>query len=487
MASFRRISGFDLFREGRWDPDLFCDAGAIALLAPENRQTLKQMGATCVEGLRIEVELEHANSAAGLLSGPLYQMGNLEPLRFRLDRRQWQSPTSIQHQACVDPGDVVLKKTRPVAAAWAAPGLPRHPADVGCILIKWTHSPDSIATLAAPGATRERRTLALAFWTALCLNQPEYETWLLRRSGGFVLPRISVAELRQLKFPALPPEAETLAARIWEWNEQSLESAKELCWLLDEVDEQIRQLVPDSDELETASAASWAKFFPAEDVNDALIPRHVVHGHLQHTLREQRGWVPLPTLLGPRQPLRMRCTHLDPNDRYLRLGDIGENLTILDCSVIAGATMPARVYSESIAADDVLLSLLVTNPRVAFAGVLPPGDVYAVDHWERFRFRETPGAWALVLSTAFVRRQLQLLAMGSVQQFTHPEYLRQLMLPPLDDELRLKWDRHLRRYQVRRQELRRRWHELWTESLALYHRAHPGVAQGDSQHDARRV
>jgi hypothetical protein len=486
VALTQRITGA-LISEERWDPHLFCGPAAIALLARGARQTLSGFGAICVEGLRHEAGPAGRVAQTNLFDGPLYQVGNLEPLRFRLDRAQWKSPTDVEHPACVDPGDVVVKKTAPVVAAWAGRGLPRHPADVNCILIKWEKPPADDTDLEAFVAARERQTLTAGFWVALCLNQPEYEESLLRSSGASVLPRIRVSVLRELTVPTPPPEAEALAVRAWELNEQALDSAKELSWLLDEVDDNIRQFIPESDGPDTTDERSWAKFFPAADVSDSLIPRHVVQGHLQHTLRDQRGWVALPELLGPRQPSRKRRTEVDPDDVYLRLSDIGDDMTIPGSSRTAAAPMPGRVFAEPVAPDEVLLSLLATSPRVAFAGVLPGRDVFAVDHWERLCFRETPGAWALALATESTRRQIRLLAMGTFQQFAYPESLSGLVLPPLDEELRRKWDRQLRRYQARQQDLRLRWQELWDEALALYRRAHPGVARRDRDRDARRV
>jgi hypothetical protein len=486
VAQTQRITGTHLLEGERWDPHLYCGHAATALLTRGRRQTLSELGAVCVDGLRDDVPADRLVQAT-LFDGPLYQVGNLEPLRFRLDREQWRSPTDVEHPACVDPGDVVVKKTAPVVAAWAGRGLPRHPADVNCILIKWQKPPADDSGLETFAAARERHTQTAQFWVALCLNQPEYEEVLLRTSGATVLPRIRVAVLRELTVPTPPPEAEPLAARAWELNEQFLDNAKELNWLVDVVDDNIRQFIPESDEPDTTDAPSWGRFFPAADVSDSLIPRHVAQGHLQHTLRDQRRWVTLPELLGPRQPSRKRRTEVDPDDVYLRLSDIGDDMTIPGGSRTEAAPMPGRVFAEPVAPDEVMLSLLATSPRVAFAGVLPGGDVYAVDHWERLSFRETPGAWALALASESTRRQIRLLAMGTFQQFAHPESLAGLVLPPLDDELRRKWDRQLRRYQDRQQKLRQSWQELWDEALALYRRAHPGVAPRDRSHDTRGV
>jgi hypothetical protein len=223
---------------------------------------------------------------------------------------------------------------------------------------------------------------------------------------------------------------------------------------------------------EVPAGPCWARFFPAADVDDSLIPRHVTLAYLQHGLRDRQGWVRLDELLAPGQPRRKRMTQVAPLGRYLRLGDVGPDLMITPPAEGGTLPQPGRVYAEPLSPDEVLLSMLVTSPRVAFAGPEPAAGIHVIDHWERFRFRETPGAWALVLNTAAVRRQMPLLAMGSAQQFTHPESVRGLVLPPVSLDLRLKWDKVLRRCQARHHDLEARWRDLWPWALALYHAAH---------------
>jgi hypothetical protein len=370
----------------------------------------------------------------------------------------------------------------PLRAAWAPAGLPRHPADVNCLLVKWQRAlPTATAGLNGALVFRERAVHTAAFWVALCLNQPEYQHYLLRRSGAAVLPRVRLSVLRELKVPMPPVEAELLAAQVWEWQEESLANTKDLAWLLDEVDAQVNALAIAAEEDQEPASRSWGRFFQAADVADSLIPRHVTLGHLQRLLRDEVGWRPLTDLLSPQQPSRRRRTAAGADDRYLRLSDVGTDLSIKVPEMPDAPPMAGRVYAEPLATEEVLLSLLVTNPRVAFAGAVPEPDIFVTDHWERLRFRETPGAWALVLNTSPVRRQLGLLAMGTVQQFAHPDALRSLVLPPIEDDLRRKWDRQLRRYQVRHQELEARWRQLWPQAQALYQAVHSRPARQETR------
>jgi hypothetical protein len=432
------------------------------------------LGATCIEGRRTE-PISNGDGAAVLpYAGPIYRQANLTPFRFHLENAHWQPPT-VESPECVAPGDVVINKLAPVRAAWATARLPRHPADANCIVIRWAGRDEQISMFDSGAGLQERRGRAVAFWTALCLNQPAYQEYLLRRSGAAFLPRVRMSVLRQLKLPPVPPEAEQLAGAVVELLEQSLATGEELTRLVQQVEEEVAALAVAVDAAqanEERGGRRWGRFFKAAEVGDSLIPRHVALSHVQYGLKNARGWLPLPDLLGPRQPGRKRLTRAVPNWLYLRLGDVSSDLAVTLPAPTDAPPQPGRVYAEPLTADEVLVSLLGTSPRVAFAGADPPPSLFVVDHWERLCFRETPGAWALALDTNAIRRQRMLMAMGTAQQFAYPESIRTLVLPPLSLELRLRWDRTLRRLITRRKALEGEWQALWARSVELYRTVH---------------
>jgi hypothetical protein len=420
-------------------------------------------------------------------SRPIYRQANLKPFRFHLENAHWQPPT-VELAECVAPGDVVINKLAPVRAAWATARLPRHPADANCILIRWEgrheyldpfERPDQLGLIEPGSILPERRVRTAAFWTALCLNQPAYQEYLLRRSGAAFLPRVRMSVLRELKLPP-PPYGygvEALAGAMWEWLEQSLTNDEELTRLTQQAEEEVAAQALAADELDGAPAEDerrgrWWRFFRPAEVADSLVPRHATLSRLQYLLRSARGWAPLEELLGPHQPGRKRLTRAEPDGHYLRLGDVGSDLAVTLPAPTGAPPQPGRVYAQTLSSDEVLVSLLGTSPRVAFAGGDPAPGLFVIDHWERLCFRETPGAWALVLDTGPVRRQRSLMAMGTAQQFAHPESIHSLVLPRLSLDLRLKWDRTLRRLIARRKYLEGQWQALWGRSLELYHAAH---------------
>jgi hypothetical protein len=128
----------------------------------------------------------------------------------------------------------------------------------------------------------------------------------------------------------------------------------------------------------------------------------------------------------------------------LRLSDVG-HVPLVPASLTPSVPAQAnRVFRDPLQPEDVLLSTLGSSPRVAFtpASLQPP--VYAVDNWERLRFRSHAAAFALILQTGAVTRQLRSLASGSVQQFIRPEDIQRLFLPVLADETLAQWDRSFR-------------------------------------------
>src|SRR5262249_48038120 len=102
----------------------------------------------------------------------------------------------------------------------------------------------------------------------------------------------------------------------------------------------------------------------------------------------------------------------------------------------------------------------VSNPRVAFVARPPRGRMLVSDHWQRLEFRDTPGAWALVLTTGPLAEQLRWLAIGTFQQFATAGVIGRLVLPPIPLKLRVHWDALLRRYLDRQADLEGQWRLL---------------------------
>ncbi|MBD1999292.1 hypothetical protein H6G00_22215 [Leptolyngbya sp. FACHB-541] len=453
-----------------WCADLFCQV-TIADLADEAvRVELRELAQSILEGWRVSTVQGRAGYDPRIQDAPIYRQANLEPMRFRLDVEHWKPP-EVEGSWCVQPGDVVINKIPPLRAALVTSQLPRHPMDGNCILLRSLKEP-------------------YGAWIAFCLNQELYADYLIRSSGSAALPRVGLKTLSQMPF-ALPSYADIAGInhQFWQWNDAALTNAESLYHLSAEVEayvvSEVQPLQDDGDRLDSSPYHSEkvqaagsrpsllpGRFFSSEVINDSWVPSHVQVANWQRQLRHRLGWLPLERLLSSDEISRDRLVDVPERGRYLRLSDVRSDFTFVQPEEEDSVAWRSRVYRKPLTDEEVLLSTLVTSPQIAFVDESPVETTYVTDHLQRLRFKETPGAWALVLKTSPVRAQLAGMAMGTAQQFTHVDAVRQLCLPDVPIELRERWERAIRRHHQRKRELEVEWGETWNQAQRLFDAMH---------------
>jgi hypothetical protein len=433
-------------RETTWDPRVFCGR-ILPILRLADAGAAKVQGVDVVEGQRWG---DGANTA-----GPVYRVSNVGALELQQEPEHCSSPR-FTNRRCVRPGDVVVSKIAPVRAAIVTPNAFRHPADANCYLVRGLD-------------------LELGFWFALCINQPAFGEYLVRKSGAAIVPRVRAEVLGSVRLPRPPVGIEAISRRVYWCIEQRLDNQVELFRFLATVRHEVASSLPTSvaedDESDTA-ARSWYRFFQPADIDDSLVPGHVAVNGYQRRLKRDAGWKSIHHLTVTTGLGGHRITDSADGVRTLQLSDVGDDLTVLKSQVRSDVSAGRRVYAEPLLVNEVLLSALVSRSRVAFVGNKPSKSIYPTDHWHRLRFHETPGAWAAVLSDPEIHEQLERLAIGTVQQFAPPWTIRKLVLPDISLETRIKWDTFLRRWQERRLELEYDWVRLMTEAYGLLKETH---------------
>ncbi len=204
---------------------------------------------------------------------------------------------------------------------------------------------------------------------------------------------------------------------------------------------------------------------------DNWLPPWVAMRTEHANLDAEHGWLALGDLAS--FDPRSRIDTVDDRTRSLRLGDVGEDFFVPAAEAgLDGKPYTARLLAKPLVHGEVLVSTLGSSFRAAYVDAEVPPGTHPVDGWVRLRFRETPAAWALLLSTAPVRSQAARLTIGSVQQFVPPDALRMLRLPTPPREVRDRWQRAVERHHAQRRALDRRWSDLLVELSSLFDAVH---------------
>ena len=417
-ATSANISPNDLDSEESWDAALFLLGGVGFMKTLKLGRPLSEI-AEVFEGRR---DVSGEDDLALLYRGSSILQFEITPTRDQWSRNRWVDEDAIRA------GDVLLKRVAPVSVAIVAPGVPSFPVDGNIFVIRGLDQ-------------------AKACWVAYCLSHPDVGNYLLSKSGRSILSRVSLSVLRSWKVPETPAPFFHFAVRFGSLLQKRVFLSGQITALEVEVEQAVAEQMAstgyeESDQLFAQS--SWAFFFPAFSMDTSWLPIHVATDYRSKVLQGDRDWRPLRLCLLPEEPSRGRFSQFDEPLPVLRLSDVGEIPLVPERLEASVPSQVGRVYSEPIAAEDILLSTLGSSPRVAFAPIKTEPPVYAVDLWERLRFRSHAAAYALILQSSAIRRQLRSLASGSVLQFIRHEDVQRLVLPVHDDETLTHWDRSFR-------------------------------------------
>ncbi|WP_137179176.1 hypothetical protein [Roseomonas sp. AR75] len=411
-------------------------------------QTIHELGGTIIEGWRVSetpTALDYDPRAA---STPVYRQANIKPLRLQLSAQHWASP-DIEGRWCVRPGDVVLNKLAPVRAVFVSPAAKRHPGDGNTLIVR-------------------DLSRAAGAWVALCLNQAGYERLLFLESG--VLDRVGLKALAALRVPPVPSEMDGLSARLRDaLDAQAL------------VGEAMHRVRTEANECTSAAPTTTRSlrsgvFFACDALtHETWLPTATALRAEQTSLAEDLGWVAIADLASWDD--RARLADAPEQARSLRLRDVGDDLFVAPADDAKEELVPSRMLARPLVPGEVLLSTLGSSFRTAYVDDDVPQNTFPADGWVRVRFRETPAAWALLLSTDALRSHAARLVVGSVQQFVPPEALRSLRVPVPPREVRDRWQRAVERHHAQRRAQDRQWAALMSEMAALFDATHRPFAE----------
>ena len=230
-------------------------------------------------------------------------------------------------------------------------------------------------------------------------------------------------------------------------------------------------------ELETAGVdvedcpLNPGRFFSSNAIADSLLPKHVRSSDRLTRLKQELGWIDLKTLLG-KKIAKSRLSKSLETGRYLRLSDIDRDLTFSLPEAEANLRSSNRIFAKPLTQTEVLVSNFIAPFKVVFVDETPSATIYVTDSWERLRFKETPGAWALVLNTKMIQTQLSGMAIGSIQQHIRPENIPRLVIADVALKTRQKWEQKLLSLHKKHRELLEERRSIDREAKELFNRVH---------------
>lgn len=427
-----------------WCPAYFAGPASAALRAGRAGSTIADLGGQVLEGWRVSETPGAQAYDPRAAETPIYRQSNVGRFQLLLAEGHWAAP-QMANRWCVRPGDVVLNKFAPLRAAVVSPAARRHPVDGNSLIVRGLPRP-------------------LETWLAVCLNRPEYEHLLLIESG--LMRRVGIGSMSGLRLPPVPGEMAQLGVALRELLDDTLL-----------VEGRLHQAKAEAAELSQAPSGRddlrEGMFFGARTLSsDSWLPNSISLAHDQSRLADELEWRPL-RVLAHAAP-RRRLPSVPGGARALRLSDVADDLFVAESSAQDDPSEinRTRTLDKPLIPGEVLLSTLGTSFRTAYVDEGVPRHTYVSDGWVRLRFRETPAAWALLLSTPAAREQTRRLAIGSVQQFVPPEALLNVHVPTPDRETRDRWQRILDRHHAQRRELEQRWHSLLSALARVYDHAH---------------
>lgn len=444
--AFRMTSPNEMIAAESWLPALFCgQAGRIARMATVSRR-LEEVAIECLDGWRTSSDPDSPLYDELAEDSPRFRQANIGIFALTIDEHHCLRPIVENQPYCVLPGDVLVPRIPPLHAALVSDNNHRHPIDGNCFLVRGLRSLD-------------------AAWLLALLNEKEYEAWFVALSGSQTLPRIGLKDLRKCPFPEPPHSAFGWSTRLFSWVEAYAKTTARLFSLQAEVSDHVSRSLSEEENQEH-------RLFPGVREPAALLagnswlPEHIEAKYQQH-LFLGKGVLRLKDLATRVASASARLK--DKKSSTFRL------LALKDVTGIYLPTVPpslpetrlGRFFAEPVQNSEVLISSLVSNPKVSYADPSLSGETHPIDHWLRISFRETPGAWALVLSSPAVTGQFKRMATGSALQFANAERLMELCIPDIDRVLRNRWQYRLDELLADRRRLDKEWKILRIEGRQM--------------------
>jgi len=434
--------------------------GNVSLLDLSQRDsaTGEYVSLTCGEADR-----QRAKQLSAVVDHDLvYHMRHIEDMRVQPEAHLMAQPVLDDIEACVSPGDIVLRRVGSAMPALISSYHRRHPIDANMAIIRGLPS-------------RER------VWLAYCMSQPLYKSFLEQPFAITTLVRVGLKRLAAMPVAECPPAFYGLADDYLNLYDALMRAEDKLHQLRAQVNEWVRAALPNglnhsAELINKEGAEPISGFFSAQDIGAQLSLGATQQSALARRLVEEAGFVRLTQLaeINPKSSLKSGDTSLSQGG-VLKIGDLDGQLDFRQPKAKAGDD-GWRFHKRPLSQFDVLVSSFVQEPKVAIVQTEPAESTRASEQLAVLSFHRTPGAYALLMDTPLLRQQIAGLATGTVQRFVQPKMLDQLVLPVLDREDRVlanRWHNQLLELLEEKTQAQLKMSRLKEDMFAIFRKVHP--------------
>jgi len=392
-----------------------------------------------------------------------YRMRHVGDMELHVNAVLMEQPTINQLNACVVPGDVVVRRVGHVGAALVTRFHRRHPVDANIAILRGLDSHQAV-------------------WVTYCLNQSIYRSYFEQAGAIGPMVRVGLKQLASMPLAECPKAFDVLADQFWFHYERQVQADDHLQRLRGEVADWIAGRLQER-VLFSNGSGLVARFFHAEDIGQTLNYSATEQNQIRRELIQEHECVPLSHLAevnpkGGSTP--------EESDRILKIGDLTGQLDILLDSAQSSDSR-WRYHRRPLRPLSVLVSTFVQEPKVALFTDVQSVKTFASEQLAVLNFHHTPGAYALLLETDLVRQQIVRLATGTVQRFVQPEFFKQIVVPVIETEIAKDWHQRMIDIQRNKAEARRALVRLKDEMYSVYRQVHPeleGIDQDSNIQEA---
>lgn len=384
-----------------------------------------------------------------------YRMRHIGEMHIKPDAQLMKPPAFSDLNACITPNDILLRRIGKVSAALVSQYHRRHPVDANIAIIRGLNARQAV-------------------WLAYCLNQPLYKSYLEQQFSGSSLIRVGLKHLANMPVTRCPVEFNELADEFHLNYESLVRSDDTLFALRKDVQGWLDQHLPLTDDSEGDAEPKFvARFFKAQDLGLQLNYAATEQASQARILKEEFGCVPIRQLAAVNPKItRLTHQHTTTGFQIIKIKDINEQQAITKLTE-SSSESAWRYHKRLLSKFDVLVSTFVQEPKVAIVSNEISAPTFASEQLAVLNFHHTPGAYALLMETPMVRRQITGLATGMVQRFIQPKMLERIVLPRIDRDMAHKWHHQLIELLKEKASANEKLEALYKKMYLVYRQLHP--------------